>query len=63
MLLFDESWCPSRVCFESTFVHPGNGCSDRTEDLSYVLLMEFLYVDDLVLCRESLNEVMDKYGC
>ena len=51
------------MCFESTFAHPGNGCSDRTEDLSYVLLMEFLYVDDLVLCRESLNEVMDKYGC
>ena len=23
-------------------------------------LMEFLYVDDLVLCGESLNEVMDK---
>ena len=42
------------MCFESTFVHPGNGCFDRLEDVSYVLLMEFLYVDDLVLCRESL---------
>ena len=25
-------------------------------------LMELLYADDLVLCGESLNEVMDKYG-
>ena len=24
-------------------------------------LMELLYADDLVLCGESLNEVMDKY--
>ena len=23
--------------------------------------MEFLYLDDLVLCGESFNEVMDKY--
>ena len=23
--------------------------------------MELLYADDLILCRESLNEVMDKY--
>ena len=27
--IFCESWCPSRVCFESTFIHHGNGCSDR----------------------------------
>ena len=25
-------------------------------------LMEFLYAHNLVLCVESLNEVMDKYG-
>ena len=25
-------------------------------------LMELLYADSLVLCGESLNEVMDKYG-
>ena len=25
-------------------------------------LMELFYADDLVLCGESLNEVMDKYG-
>ena len=24
--------------------------------------MELLYADDLVLCGESFNEVMDKYG-
>ena len=24
-----QSWCPSRVCFESTFIYHGNGCSDR----------------------------------
>ena len=28
-LIFCESWCPSRVCFESTFVYHSNGCSDR----------------------------------
>ena len=33
-----------------------------TEDVRYGSLMELLYVDDLVLCGESLNEVMDKYG-
>ena len=27
--IFCESWCPSRVCFESTFIYHGNGCSDR----------------------------------
>ena len=33
-----------------------------TEDVSDGTLMELLYADDLVLSRESLNEVMDKYG-
>ena len=29
--------------------------------MSYGSLMELLYADDLVLCGELLNEVMDKY--
>ena len=33
-----------------------------TEDVRDGSLMELLYVDDLVLCGESLNEVMVKYG-
>ena len=33
-----------------------------TEDVKNGSLMELLYTDDLVLCRESLNEVMDNYG-
>ena len=33
-----------------------------TEDVRDGPLMELLYADDLVLCGESLNEVMDKYG-
>ena len=33
-----------------------------TEDMSDGSLMELLYVDDLVLYGESLNDVMDKYG-
>ena len=33
-----------------------------TEDVREGSLIEFLYADDLVLCGESLNEVMDKYG-
>ena len=32
-----------------------------TEDVRDVSLMELLYADDLVLCGESLNDVMDKY--
>ena len=33
-----------------------------TEDVRDGSLMELLYADDLVLCGESLSEVMDKYG-
>ena len=33
-----------------------------TEDVWDVSLMELFYAGDLVLCGESLNEVMDKYG-
>ena len=33
-----------------------------TKDVRDGSLMELLYADDLVLCGESLNEVMDKYG-
>ena len=44
----------------SPLFYHGNGCSDRRcEDGS---LIELLYADDLVLCGESLNEVMHKYG-
>ena len=32
-----------------------------TEDVMDGSLMELLYADDLILCGESLNEVMDKY--
>ena len=32
-----------------------------TEDVRDGSLMELLYADDLVLCGELLNEVMDKY--
>ena len=32
-----------------------------TEDVRDGSLMELLYADDLVLCEEPLNEVMDKY--
>ena len=32
------------------------------EDVRVGSLMELLYADNLVLCGESLNEVMDKYG-
>ena len=33
-----------------------------TEDVRNGSLMELLYADDLFLCGESLNEVMDRYG-
>ena len=33
-----------------------------TEDARDGSLIELLYADDLVLCGESLAEVMDKYG-
>ena len=33
-----------------------------TENVRDGSLMELLYAEDLVLCGESLNEVMDKYG-
>ena len=33
-----------------------------TEDVRGGSLMELLYADDLVLCGELLNEVMDRYG-
>ena len=32
-----------------------------TEEVSDGSLMELLYADDLALCGESLNEVMNKY--
>ena len=33
-----------------------------TEDVRDSSLMELLYVEDIVLCGESLNEVINKYG-
>ena len=33
-----------------------------TEDVRNGSLMELLYADNLVLCGESLNDVMDKHG-
>ena len=32
------------------------------EDTTDSSLMELLYADDLVLCAESLNQAMDKFG-
>ena len=58
--IFCESWCPSRVWFESTFIYHGNGV--LTEDVKDSSLIELLYADDLVLCGERLDEVIDKYG-
>ena len=49
---FGELWsrfslkvCPSRVCFETTFIYYGNGCSDRR--------FEGLFVNGVVVCRGS----------
>ena len=47
------------MCFESTLVHPGNGCSDRTEDVSYVLLMEFKRGEDAF---EGVGDLISCYG-
>ena len=33
-----------------------------TEDVRYGSLMELLYAEDLVLCEQALNGVMEKYG-
>ena len=48
-------------------VHQGSALSPLlmnvlTEDVRDGSLIELLYTDDLVLCEESLNEVMSKYG-
>ena len=48
-------------------VHQGSALSPLlmnvlTEDARDGSLIELLYTDDLVLCEESLNEVMGKYG-
>ena len=49
-------------------VHQGSALSTLlfmdilTENLRDGSSMELLYSDDLVLCGESLNEVMDNYG-
>ena len=42
-LIFCESWCPSRVYFESTFVYHSNGCSDRR--------YEGWFINGIVVCR------------
>ena len=58
--IFCKSWCPSR---------PGTALSpllfimvmDVLTDVRLGSLMELLYADDLVLCGESLNEVIPKW--
>ena len=40
-----ESWCLSRVCFESTFIYHGNGCSDRR--------CEGWFINGVVVCKRS----------
>ena len=40
-----ESWCPSRFCFESTFIYHGNGYSDRRREGSLI--------NGVVVCRRS----------
>ena len=42
---FCKSWCPSRICFESTFIYHGNGCSDRR--------CEGWFINGVVACRRS----------
>ena len=39
------SWCSSKVCFESTFIYHGNGCSGRR--------CEGWFINGLVVCRRS----------
>ena len=57
---FCESWCRSRVCFESTlFIKV---LDVLTEDVRDGSLMELLFADNRVFCGESLNAAMDKYG-
>ena len=55
---------------EKVGVHQGSALSSLlltmvmnvlTEDVRDASLMELLYTDVLVLCRESLNNVLDKY--
>ena len=43
--IFCESRCPSRVCFESTFIYHGSGCSDRR--------CEGWLINGAVVCRRS----------
>ena len=51
-------------------IHQGSALSpflfiiviDFLKDVRYGSLMELLYADDLVLCAEPLDEVMNKYG-
>ena len=54
-----------------TGVHEGSDLSPNlfimvmdvlAEDVRDGSLMELLFADDLALCRELLNEVMNKYG-
>ena len=56
------------IGYRRSYVHQGSALSPLlfitvmdvlTEDVRDGTLMELLYADDLVLCAESLNEVMD----
>ena len=41
--IFCETWYPSRVCFDSTFIYHSNGCSDRCEGW---------FINGVVICRQ-----------
>ena len=49
---------PFKGLLESTLIYHGY---ILTEDVKDGSLIELLYADDLILCGESLNEVLDKY--
>ena len=49
---------PFKGLLESTLIYHGYILTEDVKDSS---LIELLYTDDLVLCGESLNEVLDKY--
>ena len=55
---FSPSWGSLRFCVKSTVVYHYCRCCDSETDDS---LLELLHVDDLVLCGESVQELVGKY--